>query len=635
MVDVSEYKREFLQEAREYIDVMNQKFIKLEKGDLSAIDELFRVAHTLKGMAGFMGYRNLELLCHRLESAMGKIRDRSLKVDEGIIDILLKAVDKIEEIIDKIESEDNDDVDIDDIVSNLDRIIGKKVETERDKGKDERKVETIEADYRVDVKLSKDCVMKSVRATLIIESLRKVCNIVHIEPSEEEMEIKDFDSFSVYVKGCGKDVIDNIVGRMNEVDSYSIIELKVKKEVEKDQKEKKEEIKLRKDERDVKIKVSESIRVNIEQLDTIMNLVGELVIGKGRLIQIAQSYDIPELKEAVSIMDKVITRLQDEILRIRMVRIEHIFNKFPRLVRDLAREMGKRVELIIKGEDTELDRTVLDEITDPLIHLIRNAIDHGIEPPEERKKLGKSEVGKIILSARREKNYIVIEVEDDGRGVDIEKVRQKAIEKGIITKDEAERMSKEDIMMLIFRPGFSTKDEVTKVSGRGVGMDIVKTRVEKLGGSVRVYSEKGKGTKVVITLPPTIAITKALLIRVGDQDFAIPISNVIEALYVDDKVYKVVHKIPYLLVRDKLIPAFRLRDLFNIKDNKKVEKEVGIIVERENDLVALIADAITDQLEIVIKPLTGFLTKVKGFSGVTILGDGRVVPIIDVTTLLR
>jgi len=366
-----------------------------------------------------------------------------------------------------------------------------------------------------------------------------------------------------------------------------------------------------------------------------MNLVGELVIGKGRLIQIAQSYDIPELKEAVSIMDKVITRLQDEILRIRMVRIEHIFNKFPRLVRDLAREMGKRVELIIKGEDTELDRTVLDEITDPLIHLIRNAIDHGIEPPEERKKLGKSEVGKIILSARREKNYIVIEVEDDGRGVDIEKVRQKAIEKGIITKDEAERMSKEDIMMLIFRPGFSTKDEVTKVSGRGVGMDIVKTRVEKLGGSVRVYSEKGKGTKVVITLPPTIAITKALLIRVGDQDFAIPISNVIEALYVDDKVYKVVHKIPYLLVRDKLIPAFRLRDLFNIKDNKKVEKEVGIIVERENDLVALIADAITDQLEIVIKPLTGFLTKVKGFSGVTILGDGRVVPIIDVTTLLR
>jgi len=630
-VDVSEYKQEFLQEAREYIDAMNQNFIKLEQGDLSAIDELFRIAHTLKGMAGFMGYRNLELLCHRLESAMGKIRDGNVKVEEDIVDVLLKAVDKIEEILDKIENEDSDDVDISDVVSNLERIAGMKVEVSKEKEKEERKVETIEADYRVDVKLSKDCIMKSVRATLIIESLRKSCNVVHVEPSEEEMENKDFDSISVYVKGCGKDVIENIVGSMSEVESYNIVDLKVEKE----QKEKKEEVKVKKDKKDVKIKVSESIRVNIQQLDTIMNLVGELVIGKGRLLQIAQSYDIPELKEAVSIMDKVITRLQDEILRIRMVRIEHIFNKFPRLVRDLARELGKKVELIIKGEDTELDRTVLDEITDPLIHLIRNAIDHGIEPPEERKKAGKSEVGKIILSARRERNYIIIEVEDDGRGIDIEKVKQKAIEKGIITKDEAERMSKEEILMLIFRPGFSTKDKVTKVSGRGVGMDVVKSKVEKLGGSVRVYSEKGKGTKVVITLPPTIAITKALLIRVGDQDFAIPISNVIEALYVDDKVYKVVHKIPYLLVRDKLIPAFRLRDLFNIKDNKKVEKEVGIIVERENDLVALIADAITDQLEIVIKPLTGFLTKVKGFSGVTILGDGRVVPIIDVTTLLR
>jgi len=631
VVDVSEYKQEFLQEAREYIDAMNQNFIKLEQGDLSAIDELFRIAHTLKGMAGFMGYRNLELLCHRLESAMGKIRDGNVKVEEDIVDVLLKAVDKIEEILDKIENEDSDDVDISDVVSNLERIAGMKVEVSKEKEKEERKVETIEADYRVDVKLSKDCIMKSVRATLIIESLRKSCNVVHVEPSEEEMENKDFDSISVYVKGCGKDVIENIVGSMSEVESYNIVDLKVEKE----QKEKKEEVKVKKDKKDVKIKVSESIRVNIQQLDTIMNLVGELVIGKGRLLQIAQSYDIPELKEAVSIMDKVITRLQDEILRIRMVRIEHIFNKFPRLVRDLARELGKKVELIIKGEDTELDRTVLDEITDPLIHLIRNAIDHGIEPPEERKKAGKSEVGKIILSARRERNYIIIEVEDDGRGIDIEKVKQKAIEKGIITKDEAERMSKEEILMLIFRPGFSTKDKVTKVSGRGVGMDVVKSKVEKLGGSVRVYSEKGKGTKVVITLPPTIAITKALLIRVGDQDFAIPISNVIEALYVDDKVYKVVHKIPYLLVRDKLIPAFRLRDLFNIKDNKKVEKEVGIIVERENDLVALIADAITDQLEIVIKPLTGFLTKVKGFSGVTILGDGRVVPIIDVTTLLR
>jgi len=618
MEDLKEYKQEFLQEVREYIDVMNQNFINLEKGDLDALNEIFRVAHTIKGMAGFMGYKKLELLCHRLESAMGRIKDGNVKVSEDIIDTMLKAVDKIEEIVDKIEAEDSDDVDIDEVVDALEKIIG---EGKKEVVKRKQPSDFKDANLRVDVKLANDCVMKSVRASLVLESLSEVCEIVGVDPDEEAMDSEDFDGrFSVYLKGDKKDV-EEVMSRIAEIDRFDIVELSKKHEP----------IKIESKTQDHR--KSESIRVNIEQLDTIMNLVGELVISKGRLIQIAQDYDIPELKEAVSIVDKCITSLQDEIMRLRMVKIEKIFSKFPRMVRDLARKLGKKVEFIIEGADTELDRTVLDEISDPLVHLVRNAVDHGIETPEERVKAGKSEVGRIVLSARREKNNIIIEIEDDGRGLDLEKIKKKAIEKGIITPAEAETMSEEEIKMLIFAPGFSTKDKVTEVSGRGVGMDVVKTRVEKLGGNVKIYSEKGKGTKVVITLPPTVAITKALLIRVGDEDYAIPISSVVEVLYVTDENYKVLHGNPFLYVRNTLIPAFRLRELFNIK-NGRVEREVGIIVEKEGEKVALIADAITDQLEIVIKPLTNFLAKVKGFSGITILGDGRVVPIIDVSSLL-
>lgn len=316
-----------------------------------------------------------------------------------------------------------------------------------------------------------------------------------------------------------------------------------------------------------------------------------------------------------------------------MVKIERVFSKFPRMVRDLARKLGKKIEFIMEGHDTELDRTVLDEISDPLVHLVRNAVDHGIEMPEERKAAGKSEVGKIRLSAWREKNNIIIEIEDDGKGLDVEKIKQKAIERGLITKEKAESIGEDEIKMLIFSPGFSTKEKATEISGRGVGMDVVKTTVERLGGSVKLISEKGKGTKIRIHLPPTVAIIKSLLVTVGNEMYAIPISSVVEALYVTEENRKVIHGNPFLYVRGKLIPAFKLKDIFNIQ-NGKAEREVGIIVEKEGEKYALIADMISDQQEIVIKPLSGFLSKIKGFSGVTILGDGRVVPIIDVSSLL-
>ncbi len=611
-----EYRQEFLQEAREYLDVMNQNFIKVEQGDIDAINEVFRVAHTIKGMAGFMGYRNLEELCHKLENTMGKIRDGKISVSSDIIDVLLKAVDKIEEMLNRIEEANKDDVDCGDVLAELEKIGGEKEEKKSKKVDD---VDVKDANLRLDVTLSEDCIMKSVRAALVLESLSEVAEIVATIPDEKTLDSGDFDSFTVFLKGDAEK-IEEVMSRIAEIQKFEVSETKRVESTKK---------------RDVKsyVKKTESVRVDIKLLDTIMNLVGELVINKGRLMQIANKYDIPELKEAVSVMDRSITSLQDEIMRIRMVKVERVFSKFPRMVRDLARKLGKKVEFVMEGLDTELDRTVLDEISDPLIHLIRNAVDHGIEMPEERKAAGKNEVGRIRLAAWRDRNNVIIEIEDDGRGIDVEKVKRKAIERGIITEKEAENMSEEELKMLIFAPGFSTRDEVSEISGRGVGMDVVKSTVEKLGGSVKLISEKGKGTKIRIRLPLTVAIIKSLLIKVGEETYAIPISSVVEALYVTNENLKYIHGNPFLLVRGKLIPAFRLKELFNVK-NGRVEKEVGIIVEKEGEKYALIADAISDQQEIVIKPLSGFLSKIKGFSGITILGDGRVVPIIDVSSLL-
>ncbi len=613
---MSDYKGEFLQEAREYVELMNQSFLRLEKGDKTAIDEIFRVMHTIKGMAGFMGYKNLEKLCHTLESFLGNFRGK--EVSEEIVDLLLTSSDRISQILNKIEAEDNDEIDCKDLYAKIDRF-------GMEEGKKEREVcETKRADgakLKIEIRLCDDCMMKGVRGLLILESLREVCEIKATEPEESKIE-EGCDLFIVYADGDPKKV-DEVLGGIAEIEKYTISESVAKKEIED-----------RKEERVPQVfqlqKKSDSVRVDVKVLDTIMNLIGELVIIKGRLLQISSKYEIPELSEAIGIMEKSITSLQDEVMKLRMVKVERVFSKFPRMVRDLAKKFGKKIDFVMEGLDTELDRTVLDEMSDPIMHLIRNAVDHGIESPEERRAMGKSETGLIRLSARREKNNVVIELEDDGRGIDFEKVRKKAIEKGLISENA--QLSEEDLKALIFLPGFSTKDQATEISGRGVGMDVVKTTVEKLGGSLKLISEKGKGTKVRINLPPTVAIIKSLLVGVGSQVYAIPLSNVVEAVYVDRNNLKSIHGNPFLMVREKLIPAFRLSQLFGCENGK--EREVGIIVEKENEKYALIVDSIVDQQEVVVKPLTGFLSKIRGFSGVTILGDGTVVPIIDVSSLL-
>ncbi|MDQ1252607.1 MAG: two-component system, chemotaxis family, sensor kinase CheA [Euryarchaeota archaeon] len=717
--DMAAYKDDFLQELYECLDIYNQSFVDLENGDSDAVNEIFRVTHTIKGMAGFLRYSSLESLCHSMEEVLGGIKNGDIEIDGDLIDIMLSAVDKITEMVRKIESEDNDKVNIEDLLKafNSYRTTGERkqdisrtqkpvlnntkppqvtnIQTSKSEissesgSNNDQQTENApgqEDKLILDVDLTADCVAKSLRAALVIESLKDICKVSKTIPDEDEMEGSFNGHFTVFLSG-DREEVEELMDRISEIEKFSITsnekadnsdlvleekeenqtntsenELVPESQLEEDQilKEnlearpvqnsnlqkmpKAEKLELdsnfsppeSENSKNVSsdTKRNETIRVSIANLDKIMNLVGELVINKGRLLQIAQQHNIPELNEATGTLDKSISSLQNEVMRTRMVRIERVFSKFPRMVRDLSRKLDKNIDFAIEGEDTELDRTILDEISDPLVHLVRNAVDHGVEAPQERLKNGKSSTGRILLSARREKNNVIIEIEDDGKGLDLELLKKKTLEKGILSQSEIDNLSDDEVRMLIFVSGLSTKEKVTEISGRGVGMDAVRTAVEKLGGKVRVYSKKGEFTKIRIDLPPTVAIIKSLLIEVGPEIYAIPISNVVKALSVDIDDYKLVKGIPLLYVKNKLIPIVELKETFNIKCEKS-GKEIAIIVEKENEEVGLIVDSIIDQQEIVIKPLTKIFSNSKGFSGVTILGDGRVIPILDVSTLIR
>lgn len=715
------YKDDFLQELYECLDIFNQSFVDLENGDNAAINEIFRVAHTIKGMAGFLRYSSLENLCHSMEEVLSGIKNGDIEIDSELIDIMLSTVDRITDMVKQIENEDNDKVKIEDLLEAFDKY--KKVKdvsrgnlciqkqaknnirslevTSPKSSKDnfpsdpephrEQQTKNIgdEKTYNLilNVSLSADCIAKDLRASLIIESLRDICQVLKISPDEDEMDSSFNGQFAVFLSGDG-DKVEDLMDRISEIEKFNIIynekaespnsvlaesqtnTLEQNSKEFSDQELQLDEVQVLEEnldelpDQDLKpqkipetgnskndssipysesvnskkmsseTKRQETIRVSTSNLDNIMNLVGELVINKGRLLQISQQYNINELKEATGTLDKSISSLQDEVMRTRMVKIEKVFSKFPRMIRDLSRKLDKNIDFEIEGQDTELDRTILDEISDPLVHLVRNAVDHGIESSQEREKTGKGEIGHIKLSARREKNNVIIEIEDDGKGLDLELLKRKALEKGLLSPSEIENLTEDEIRMLIFASGFSTKEKVTEISGRGVGMDAVKSAVEKLGGKVRVHSKMGEYTRVKIDLPPTVAIIRSLLIEVGSEIYAIPISNVVKALSVGSDDYKLVKGTPLLYINNKLIPVVELKEIFTI-ECKKLDKEIAIIVERENEEVGLIVDSIIDQQEIVIKPLTTIFSNSKGFSGVTILGDGRVIPILDVSSLIR
>jgi len=503
--------------------------------------------------------------------------------------------------------------------------------------------------YTVTVYLQKDAPLKGVRSYLILQDIQKLGAIQRTIPDTAAIQdgnLTDDHYFKVsMVSGVPPDDIVKTVRRHPDVedvrveggDSSKVKTKETREELKgpEQQVEKKAEGKPKTHQtaKTPKVKVSKIIKVDVSHLDRLMNLVGELVINKGRLEQIAERLGDRELLETLSTLSRLLTELQDDIMEMRLTPVAEVFNKFPRMVRELARKMGKDVEFIVEGAEIEVDRTILDKLGDVLVHLLRNAVDHGIEPPEEREKLGKPRAGKLELIAKREKSHVEIIVRDDGRGIDPEKIKRKAIEKGLITPEQATEMSNEEAINLIFLPGFSTKEQVTDVSGRGVGMDVVKDVVKSLNGTISVKSEVGKGSTFVLKLPISMAIIQALLIEVQGEVYAVPINNILESIEIKRENLKSIGGKHVIVLRGEIIPVIMLHELFGLPVPEKDEFP-AIVVDLGAQKVAIGVDELLHKKDIVIKSLGKMLAHVSGFAGATILGDGSVVPIIEINGLL-
>ncbi|WP_438316779.1 chemotaxis protein CheW [Candidatus Caldatribacterium sp. SIUC1] len=660
--DMERYLGVFLEEVEEHIERLEENLVQLEKSpdDESLVQAIFRSFHTIKGSSSSMGFQKMMELAHLMENLLDGVRKKTIAVTPELVDTLLRGVDILKFMRNGIALEGKEpEVETGDIVGMLQGLLGKKEAPkehpqEEVPQKDHETLQVPEAakEYTLTVYLTLDCSMKGVRAYLVINRLQESgIDVVSTNPSLSDLESERFgQSFEVLVRtALPPEAVKSIVESVAEIER---VEVTVHESVETPE-EKREEEKVEKalpleGKKKVTGGLKKTVRVDVERLDALMNLVGELVIDRARLEDIIQrlreSKEVAHLRnllvDTTTHIGRVTNELQMEIMKARMLPLAEVFNRFPRMVRDLARNFGKEIDFIIEGEDTELDRSLIEEITDPLIHLLRNAVDHGIEPPAERVALGKPPRGRILLKAYQEENSVVILVQDDGRGIDVEKIRQKALALGLASQEELARMSDREAMEFIFYSGFSTNDKVTDVSGRGVGMDIVRRNIERVNGQVHVESEKGKGTTFFLRLPLTLAIIRALLVRVDGAIYSIPLADVVEIEKIEKKDTYWVNRTLTSLFRGRALPLLRLQDLL---EGKKAEYEEGteipevlytVVVNAARVLAGLVVDAIIGEQEIVIKSLGSYIGDVRGLGGATILGDGRVSLIVDVASLL-
>jgi len=640
-MDTSEYKNVFVEESREYLQLLNRSLLDMERNpDPALLNEIFRAAHTLKGMSATMDFDKMAELCHAMENVLDKLRNHERDTTSGIVDVLLNCFDVLEAMVDDIDQGGNANIDISLLLGQLetsnegnktDDTEGEKTDdTEGEKTDDGEETEECEADtgknvYTITVSISKDCQFKGARGFLVIRTLSELGKVVRTIPDAQDIEDEKFDlELTFFIESSeDSDKLKEVVESVGDIEHVEVATDVRKKNPIKEQLSGK-----------TTIRSASSIRIGVERLDVVMNLVGELVINRSRLTQIGNKYQLRELTETLARVDRIITDLQDEITQMRMIPVDHIFSRFPRLVRDISKMQEKEIDFIIEGSEIELDRTVLDEIGDPLLHLLRNAVDHGIELPDDRVSKGKSRTGTIKLTAKRERGYVTIIVEDDGKGIDPEEIRDIAVKKGFISEERALELSDMEALLLIFNPGFSTAEVTTDVSGRGVGMDVVKSKVESLGGTVEIQSQVGAGSSTRMRLPITMAIIQALLAEVNDEIYAIPISGVLEIIKVTAADIKTLHGTEVINLRGKVLPLVTLRQLFNIASDEHPETCIVVVIEKSDGNIGLVIDSILDQEEIVIKPLGKLLEGNRGFSGTTILGDGRVIPILDTATLV-
>ncbi|MBU8692635.1 chemotaxis protein CheA [Bacillus sp. CNPSo 3703] len=675
-MDVNQYLDIFLDESREHLQTCNEKLLELEKNptDLQLVNDIFRAAHTLKGMSATMGFDDMAQLTHHLENMFDAIRNEQMIVTPESMDTMFEALDHLEAMVQSIAEGGDGKRDVTEISKKLD-VTGSHAETAS-------AVETAEASsaasdldynefertvldeareqgfkcYELNVTLSDACLLKAVRVYMIFERLNEAGEVVKTVPNAELLESEDFESeFSIsYLSKQPMEEVKKIVTAISEVEQVEISEVSAFEEVA--QAETKAEKPEQKNEEVAAPAAkapandapkangnngaaaggTKTIRVNIDRLDSLMNLFEELVIDRGRLEQIAKELENNELTDTVERMSRISGDLQSIILNMRMVPVETVFNRFPRMIRQLTKELNKKIELIIEGAETELDRTVIDEIGDPLLHLLRNSLDHGIESPEERVKKGKPEKGTVLLKAYHSGNHVFIEVEDDGGGINRKKVLEKALERGVITEREAETLEDHQIDSLIFAAGFSTADTISDISGRGVGLDVVKNKLESLGGSVSINSTEGQGSLFSIQLPLTLSIISVLLVKLEEETFAIPISSIIETAVIKKSDILQTHDREVIDFRGFIVPVVYLKKQFNVPNANDLEEELHIIVVRKGDkLTAFVVDSFIGQQEVVLKSLGDYLPNVFAISGATILGDGQVALIVDCNALIK
>ncbi len=678
-MDMSQYLGAFLDETDDNVQRLDDLLLALEKNmvDMDVINEIFRAAHTLKGMAGTMGFTNMMGLTHAMEDRLDAARKGTRPLTEADMNLLFQGLDTLQEMADSIRGGGNDShIDVSGMVQELRRegpapapaAQAPAQETPADSGgsnlssQDAEWVKAVNDEgknaFSVHVTLSESCLLKAARAYMVVNRLEEMGEIFKSEPPTDALEQEKFEyDFTIYVATpAPAEEVKAAIEKIGDVKSADVEEIKASaapapapeqpaaqeqapaapapaqaatpapapaQPAQQPPTGRKETIK----------KGGQTVRVDIGRLDKLMNLVGELVISRARIERLVQEARLRQFDDTLSQLGRISGDIQELVTKLRMVPVSFTFDRFPRLIRDLCKTLNKNVELVLEGEDTELDRTVIDEIGDPMVHLIRNSMDHGIEHPDERKALGKPEKGILKIAAYQEGSGVVIEVSDDGAGIDPDKVKKKAVERGIITDDRAAIMSDEEAQQLVLLPGFSMAKQVTDLSGRGVGMDAVKTKVEQLGGQFDLSSKKNEGTHVYIRLPLTLAIVLSLLIKVGNETYAISLENVEETIMVRKEDIKTVHGEPTTLLRGEVLS---LNDLGDILGSEGVEHDryeyPVVVVKIGKNKIGFIVSELIGQQEIVIKSLGRFLAKIDGITGGTILGDGNVALILDVAS---
>ncbi|MFZ7120908.1 MAG: chemotaxis protein CheW [Eubacteriaceae bacterium] len=659
MDDTNKYRDLFFEETDEYLQRLNDCLLLLEKDteNKSLIDEIFRAAHTLKGMAATMGYKTMTELTHRMENVLELFRNGEILITSDVVSVIFSCFDKLSEIVEDLREEKYIEYDIQDLLMKLDNIANGQVEIIKDEKKigfDVSEDEISDTDskviksaheknynaYNIAVKLTKECLLKGARAYLVINRLEQQGDIIHTDPCVEMLEEGDFENVFklIYLTRINLNEVKNIINNIAEVEEVvvkeiednelaitteainEVVEEKVIKEKQ-TQKENKQEGK------NTVHNINQSIRVDLSRLDSFMNLVSELVIYRTRLEDLSSQYKTTEINEPLEHVGRITSDLQDLVLKIRMQPVNVVFNRFPRMIRDLSRELNKEINLIIEGEETELDRTVVSELGEPLVHLMRNAADHGIESVSERDAKGKSKEGTIKLTAYQEGNKVVITISDDGKGLDPELLKESANKKGINTNG----MDKNDLIQLIFNQGFSTTEKITNVSGRGVGMDVVRQKIISLGGSIDVISEVNKGTNFIIKLPLTLSIIQALMVKIGGETFALPLGIIEKVVRINAGEIVKSHNQEVYIYRDRAIPIIKVNEKLRLESTEDHKHIILVLLGAQ--YYGLVVDDLIGQQEIVIKKLSGTLKKMNEYLGATILGNGDITLILDVGNL--